>query len=168
MPAKVDIQGNVAHDAPITGAGNPIRNGARAVTSNFAAAASNDLVDFIATTVGAQIVRPFSIPELDWNYACPAAITVTTDTALVAAAGAGIRNYLTGIHLINVSATPTEFVIKDGASTVIFRGYLPANMTGMVDIQFPTPLKTTANAILNFACLAAASVYVNAQGYKAP
>lgn len=163
--AKIDIQGYAAHDQPAIG--NPLRNGGRAATANPAAVANNDIADFITTTVGAQVVRPFSIPELDWNYACPAAITGTTDNTLNPAGGVGIRNYLTALHLINTSATPTEFVVKDGP-TVIFRGYLPANMNSMMDIQFPTPLKGNVNLIMTIAFLTAANVYVNAQGYRAP
>jgi hypothetical protein len=61
-----------------------------------------------------------------------------------------------------------SLLVKDGA-TVIFRGYLPANMSGDSDYVFPTPLKTTANAALNFAAITTgANIYVNAQGYVAP
>jgi len=42
-------------------------------------------------------------------------------------------------------------------------------MTEPVEIAFYNPLKTTANAALNFACITTgAQVYVNAQGYTAP
>jgi hypothetical protein len=95
-------------------------------------------------------------------------ITVTTDTALKAAGAATIRNYLTGIQIQNTGTVATEVVIKDGA-TVIWRGYAPASMTVVADMTFPTPLRTTAAAALNFACITTgANVYVNAQGYQAP
>jgi hypothetical protein len=39
----------------------------------------------------------------------------------------------------------------------------------MAEIIFTNPIKTTANAALNFACITTgAAVYVNAQGYTAP
>ena len=50
---------------------------------------------------------------------------------------------------------------------MIWRGNLPANAPN-VPIEFPDPLRTTANAALNFACITtAAAVYVNAQGFTA-
>lgn len=157
--------GQAAHDAVISG--NPNRIGARAVSANYAAVASGDQADLISTLVGALISKPYSIPEADWNYASAGAIITTADTVLKAAAGAGLRNYLTSVQCINSNATATEIVIKDG-TTVIWRGYLPGN-SGLLDLQFPTPIKTAANAALNFACITTgASVYVNAQGYVAP
>jgi hypothetical protein len=86
---------------------------------------------------------------------------------LAAAAGAGLRRYICSMGMSNNSATATEVVVKDG-STVIWRGHLPANAPNL-HIDFATPLRTTANAALNFACITtAAAVYVNAQGYTAP
>lgn len=111
-------------------------------------------------------------PVAPWVYAAAAGgIVNTTDVAIAAAAGAGLRNYLTSIQILNQSATVnTEVVIKDGA-TVIWRGWL--GLTGAGDhheayITFPTPLRTTANTALNVACITTgAAVYVNAQGYVA-
>jgi hypothetical protein len=117
--------------------------------------------------IGALVQKPYSIPEADWSYT-GAAVTNTTDVVLAAAAGAGIRRYITAIQLKNTNATATEVVIKDGA-TVIWRLLLPANMATADTIAFPSPLKSTANAALNFACITTgASVYVAAQGYTAP
>jgi hypothetical protein len=114
-------------------------------------------------------MRPWQIPELEWSYASAAGgIINTTDVALAAAAGAGLRRYITSMTLSNNSATATEVVLKDGAATVIWRGHLPANAPN-VQITFENPLRTTAATALNFACITtAAAVYVNAQGYTAP
>jgi len=139
------------------------------VTAPYTAVATGDVADFVTTTQGAQIVRPWQIPEQEWSYASAAGgITNTTDVVLAAAAGTGLRRYITSIDLKNISATATEVVIKDGA-TVLWRGHLSASMTEPVEIAFYNPLKTTANAALNFACITTgAQVYVNAQGYTAP
>jgi hypothetical protein len=144
-------------------------NAGRAVTTPYTTVATGDVADFVTTTQGAQIVRPWQIPEQEWSYAAAAGgISNTTDVVLAAAAGTGLRRYITSIDLKNISATATEVVIKDGA-TVLWRGHLSANMTEPVEIAFYNPLKTTANAALNFACITtAAQVYVNAQGYTAP
>jgi hypothetical protein len=160
------IQGQTAHDNPVYG--YPLRIGARGVNTNYTTAQTGDAVDLIATLVGALVVRPYSIPEQDWTFTVAAPVTATADTVLQAAAGAGIKNYLAGLQIINTNAVATEVVIKDGA-TVIWRSYLPANMSMPFDVDFVTHPRTSANAALNFACITTgANVYVSAQGYKAP
>ena len=160
------LNGQSAHDAAITG--NPVRLAGRALTAAYTAVATGDTADLITTTQGVVITRPYQIPELEWSYAAASGgITNTTDVALAAAAGAGLRRYVTSIGLSNASAVATEVVLKDG-STVIWRGYVAANAP-LVHIDFSNPLKTSANAALNVACITTASaIYINAQGYTAP
>lgn len=159
------VVGNVAHDTAQSG--NPVRTAGVGRTTNYTAVADNDVANFVTTVVGAQIEKPYSIPELDWQVA-PAAIAVTTDQVMKAAGAAGIRNYMTAINMKNVGATATEVVVKDGA-TVIWRNYLPANMVTADTFNFPTPLRGTAATAMNFAALTAgANIYMSAQGYQAP
>jgi hypothetical protein len=166
MPSLTIANGQGGHNATISG--NPVRLGGRALTANYTAVTTGQTADLVTTLVGAVIQKPFSIPEGDWTFAITTPITATADTALKAAGAAGIRNYLTGIQIQNTGTVATEVVIKDGA-TVIWRGYAPATMTVVADMTFPTPLRTTAAAALNFACITTgANVYVNAQGYQAP
>lgn len=161
----VMAEGIAAHGQPI--AGNPMRNGARALSANISTEASGDIVDLISTLVGALVIKPFSIPEQEWSYSPTAAIANTTDVVLQASAGAGLKNYLTSIQMQNSGATATEVVIK-AATTVIWRGFLTAS-SQIASVTFASPLKTSAAQALNFACITTgASVYVNAQGYKAP
>lgn len=162
------VSGPAAHDAVISG--NPVRLAGRALTANYTGVATGDTADLVTTVVGAVIQKPYSIPEADWQYAAAAGgIINTTDVAVKAAAAAGIRNYITGIQLRNTNAVATEFVIKDGASTVIWRTQLPASMTGSMEVAFPTPLKGTAATAVNVACITTgAAVYANLQGYIAP
>ena len=105
----------------------------------------------------------------DWSYAAASGgIINTADMVVKAAAGVGLCNYLCSLQLRNAAAVATEVVVKDGA-TVIWRGQLPASMAGNEDILFPIPLKSSANAALNVACITtAAAVYCNCQGYVAP
>jgi len=160
------LNGQSAHDAVITGA--PVRLAGRALSAAYATVATGDTADLMTTLQGVLTTRPYTIPELEWSYASAAGGVVnTTDVVLAAAAGAGLRRYIVSMGLSNNSATATEVVLKDGA-TVIWRGHLPANAPNL-HIDFGTPLRTTANAALNFACITtAAAVYVNAQGYIAP
>lgn len=158
--------GQTTVDSAITG--KPVRVGSVAYTANPAAVHTGDAINNIATLVGVPIYKSFSIPEGDWTYNGAGAVTNTSDVPLKGAAAAGIRNYLTGIQIQNTNATATEVVIKDG-STVIWRGYAAASMTGIHSILFETPLRTTAATALNFACITTGSnTYVNAQGYQAP
>lgn len=160
------LNGQSAHDAAITG--NPVRIAGRGLSAAYTTVATGDTTDLMTTLQGVLTVRQYTIPELEWSYASAAGGVInTTDVVLAAAAGAGLRRYVCSIGLSNNSATATEVVLKDGA-TVIWRGMLPANAPNL-HIDFGTPLKTTANAALNFACITtAAAVYVNAQGYTAP
>ena len=148
---------------------NPIAVGLEGRTSSKTSVTNATLVRPISTLDGRQITRLNSIPENEWQYAAASGgITNTTDVALVAAQGAGIKNYLTGLSVANANATASEIVIKDGASTVIWRMYLAANAP-IQSIKFVTPLQSSANTALNVACITTGTqTYINAQGYKAP
>lgn len=150
------------------GGTSPLAIGLEGRTSSKTSVPNAMLVRSISTVDGRQIMRLNSIPENEWQYAAASGgITNTSDVVLQAAAGAGIKNYLTGLSVANASATATEVVVKDG-STVIWRSYVAANLQ-LKDIPFPTPLQSTANAALNVACITTGTqTYVNAQGYKAP
>lgn len=165
--ASLNVQGPAAHDAVVSG--NPVRIGGRALSAAYTTVATGDIADLVATLQGVQIIRPWQIPELEWSYASAASgIVNTTDVVLAAAAGSGLRRYITSVQLKNISAVATEVVLKDG-STIIWRGHVSASMTISEQIIFSNPLRTTANAALNVACITtAAAVYVNAQGYTAP
>jgi hypothetical protein len=158
--------GQTAHDSPITG--SPFRFGNVARTAITPVSLTGDAVDAPATMLGVPIMRPYTIPELEWTYAGAGAVIATTDVVLKALL-AGNRQYLTSVQMQNTHATVgTEVVLKDGA-TVIWRGFAPANMQALHEINFNIPLKTSVGAALNFACITTgANVYVNAQGFSAP
>ena len=143
--------------------------GVEARTSSKTPVNNAQFVRPIATTDGRLITRLNSIPENEWQYAAASGgIVNTADNVLIAAAGANIKNYLTGLSVANANATASEIVIKDGASTVIWRMYLAANAP-IQSIRFSTPLQSSANSALNVACITTGTqTYINAQGYKAP
>ena len=165
--ASLNVQGPAAHDAVVTG--NPVRVGGRALSAAYAPVATGDIADLVTTLQGVLVTRPWQIPELEWSYVSAAGgIVNTTDVPLAGAAGAGLRRYITSMQLKNINATATEVVLKDG-STIIWRGHVSASMTTSEEVVFNNPLKTSANAALNVACITtAAAVYVNAQGFTAP
>lgn len=167
-------QGAIAEDGAATSAGNPVPMGAEArSTQKSSMSGTGDIVRPQATIDGKLVVMGDAIPELSWSYAAAAGgiVSSTADVVLKAAAGAGIRNYLRSMMIDHdVLGAVTEFVLKDGA-TIIYRGKLqtPAQEGGG-DYRFDPPLKTTANAALNFALLTSVTggVFVNASGFTGP
>lgn len=143
--------------------------GVEARTSSKTTVSSGNFVRPISTTDGRLVTRQNSIPENEWQYAAASGgIVNTADNVLIGAAGTNIKNYLTGLSVANADLRATEIVIKDGASTVIWRMYLAANAP-IKSIIFSTPLQSSANSALNVACITTGTqTYINAQGYRAP
>lgn len=107
--------GDVASDA--ADSGNPVKIGALAKSGDITAVADADRVNLIATLLGKAITVPYATPAKTWSYAAAAGGLVnTTGVTVKAAAGAGIRNYITKVSVINShQTTSTEVVIRDGA-----------------------------------------------------
>lgn len=158
-----EVVGDAAHDAAI--AGNPVRIAGRAASADYTAVATGDTADLLCDLVGKQVVAPYALPE-NLVQGVTAAITGTTDTAVLAAAGVGIRNYVTSLTVTNSHATVGTVVeLKDGV-TVIHRAYA-APAGGGFTITFPTPLKGTANTAINAANITTGSnTYVSVSGFK--
>lgn len=155
------IVGAAAHDAAVSGA--PNRIGGRAVTANYAGVANNDTVDLISTTVGAQISKPYAIPEAGFNASL--SLSATTAVAIAAAGGTGNKRHLTACQAINTGASAVDLIILDGV-TERWRLTLPVNVP--VCFSFPTEIVTTANTALNANLSATGTVRANFQGYTAP
>lgn len=162
--------GQAAHDAAISG--NPVRVAGRGMSADYAAVTTGDVADILTTLLGKQVNIPHALPGATWSYAAAAGGLVNTSGVTAkAAAGAGVRNYVTAIQVINSHATiSTEVVIRDGASgTVLHRGWAQAAGGGYA-IQFPTPLRGTADTLIEIAevtATATTGVLVNLQGYTA-
>jgi hypothetical protein len=156
------VYGNVAHD--IADTGNPVKVGGVARSTDPSVVASGDRTHFLTDLIGRLVVSPYSIPENTLS-GVTSAITNTSDTAVIAAQGAGVRIYVTQMVILNTSATATLVNIKDGTTT-IYTVNAPAT-SGQIALTFPVPLRLTANNALNVACgTTAANVIVSASGYK--
>ena len=158
----------VAHDAVISGSTGVSIIGFQARSTEPTAVASADATRGTATLLGKQITLPYAIPASTWNYATATlGVTDTADDEAKAAGAAGIRNYVTGVQVINGHATvATEVVIKDG-STVMWRGWADA-VGGGVSAKFDPPLRGTAATAVNVANINSGSkTYFNLQGYQA-
>ena len=127
------------------------------------------------TTSGGQLlVQPYADSASSWQATSGTTpLTTATSTAMKTAGAAGIRNYLTGISIVNTSATvSTTVTILDGA-TVIWTGYLPAMTSALVNvnenINFLVPLRGTAATAMNIQLgTTGANVYWSANGYTGP
>lgn len=164
----VNTGGDVANDS--ADSGNPVKVGYQARTSDPTAVANADRVNGYADALGKQVIQPYAPSSLSWQYAAPAGgILNSVDVTAKAAAGAGIRNYVSALQVINSNnTTGTEVIIKDG-STVIHRGWAQANGGGYA-LSFARPLQGTANTAIVIAEVtntATQGVLVNLQGFTA-
>ncbi len=153
-PISVDLKGNtmevgnIAHDG--VDAGNPIKTGGRARTSEIAAVANDDRTDSIHDKVGRQVIAPYALPENFVSGAITSAMTGTASTSLVAAPAGSLRNYITTIVVSNAHATVgTDVVIQDGNGGTTLMTIPAAAVYGGAVINLPVPLRqpTTGTAI---------------------
>jgi hypothetical protein len=89
------VAGAGAHDATISG--NPVRTAGRAMTSNYSTVATGETADYLTTTVGVQVTRDFSIPELE--FGAIDSITNTATAVQIRPATASNLNYVTGLTI---------------------------------------------------------------------
>lgn len=159
--------GDVAHDG--ADAGNPVKVGAKATSSEPAAVATGDRTNLITDLVGKLITAPYTNPENIVSGAITSAMTGTTTTSLLAAPAAGLRNYITTIIVSNAHATVgTDIVIQDGSGGTTLLTIPAAAVYGGAVINLPVPLRqpTTATAIFCANVTTGASTKVSAVGYK--
>jgi hypothetical protein len=117
---SVPVTGSATHDS----AGSSIagfKNAGTAVSANPATvSASGDIVNLIATMIGALVTQPYAIPESMWKYS-PAKGGITNSTAIncaKAGAGTGVRNYITDIGIYaDVLANATEVEVREADIT---------------------------------------------------
>lgn len=159
---RLYVAGQVGHDAAISG--NPFRTGGRARTTDLALVASDDQVDSLYDDLGKQVILPYSIPAR-YTDGVTAAITGTSDTAVIAAPGASLFLNINWVLVTNSHATVGTVVELKSSTTVRARGYAAPAGGGFV-IHFPTPLKLASNQAFNAANITTGSnTYVTAGGY---
>ena len=88
------IAGAGASAATISG--NPVRIGARAMSTN-AVVATGQTADMITTLAGSIVNKPYSIPELDFGV--PDTITNSTTAVQIKALTASNKNYVTALTI---------------------------------------------------------------------
>lgn len=164
------LTNRITVDGPVTGATAasslfPIALAAR--STNITALANSNSSSWISTLLGVGITKPYSIPAADWTASV--SLSTTGSTALQAAGGAGIRNYLTAIQFSgNAALVANTIQVLDGV-TVIWGPHTIAAATALTQITFPTPLRTSAAAALNvqIGTTPVGALEVTGQGYQA-
>jgi hypothetical protein len=161
-----DIQGVVAHDAVDSGGPNKIGGRAVAGLSGITLVAAADRTDSLHGLDGAQYVRPHA--GLEDIVRGRAVITDGSSTSVIAAAGAGVKQYVQSVCISNTSATAVEVDLRDGAAgTVLWTFPVPANTSGVVFNFAGVPLPFSANtAICADPSAAASSITVSILGFK--
>lgn len=158
--------GNVAHDA--ADSGNPVKQGFKATSSLSAqtpVSATADRTDGFAGMDGVQLVRTHT--NLEDIVSGILANTDGASTAVIAAAGAGIKIYITSVIIANTSATAVTVDLRDGAAGSVKATFpVPANTSGVV-CNLPVPLGFTANtAVCMDGSAAASTVTCTLIGFK--
>ena len=125
---------------------------------------AGDAVRSTFSRSGQLVFKQFAPGDLDFNV--NTTVTTATQTAIRAAQGTDIRQNVTQMTYQNTSATATTLTIQD-ASTTLIAISVPASMTLAQQLTFPTPLRGTANAALNYtAGTTAASILLNVTGFN--
>ena len=85
--------------------------------------------------------------------------------AVIAAQGASIFTYITGLQVVNMGSASVLVTLSGATSSII--GYTIAPAGGGSNIVYPNALKTNANAAFAASISGIASVIVSAQGFTA-
>lgn len=144
--------------------GRPVSMGGLARSTDRTPEVDGDAIRLVADVLGKIINLPYSVPG---NLVRGAAtLTLTSNVAVIAAPGIGIRNYILSVSGSNTNTTTDVRVdIKD--DTTIFASFFCAAGGGGFSHQMPGGVRLAANVALNMALsVAVTDVRVSAQGYK--
>lgn len=162
------IVGTYAEDAAHTTADKGLFVlGVRNDTVASFTSANGEYNPFAHDSAGRVLNKPFAAEEARIEgYHSVVSGSVTT---LVAAAGAGLRNYITDVWLANTGAATTLVTFRSGGGTSIL-GYTVVPAGGGSNLPgLQTPIRTLANETFDFQASTSTSVlYATVKGYKAP
>lgn len=105
-------------------------------------------------------------PNASFVSGVTSVLTQTSSQSVLAAAGTGIKNYVTHIIATNAAATGTFVDIKDGGGAILYSGFAAASGGGFSSHIFP-PIVGSANKSVDAAPRVQASVIVAMTGYTA-
>ena len=143
--------------------GNASYSGARAENAEPSPASNGNLTGLAVGLEGKLITLPFANKEN--MVRGTASQTGTSATTLIAAQGAGVKLYITGVQCKNTGSATTIVTLNDnettGSGTVLI---VPTS--GGDNEVYQTPLAVAANTALTFTpSTASSTIFCNAQGY---
>lgn len=144
---------------------NVLYQGCEAINAEITALTNGQSAGCVADLVGKQINMPFANKE-NFTSAGGSAVTAATNTSLIAAAGSGIKIYLTGFSCSNTGASTSLITFTSGSGgTILWTTINPAGSGS--NQQIVPPVATAANAALFFTtATASTSQYCSVTGYK--
>ena len=118
-------------------------------------------------SAGRALTKPFAPEESrieGYN-----SVVSTSVTTLVAAAGAGLRNYITDLWVANTGAATTLVTFRSGGGTSVLGYTIAPTGSGSNLPALVTPIRTLANETFDIQATTSTSVlYVTVKGFKAP
>lgn len=158
--------GDVAHDA--VDSGNPIKVGGKATTAlqSVTTVADADRTHFHAGVDGVQIVREHSNLESMASGSMSNTDGASTSMTGFAAAGVGVKWYVTDVIMSNSSSTNITVDLRDGTAGSV-KATFPVPAGGGVVHRFAVPIAFTANtAVAIDASAATTTLNVTLCGFK--
>jgi hypothetical protein len=148
-------QGATDNDVPL--------NGGCMGVSSTTAVTTGQKTNILCGLEGKQVVLPYTIKE-NAVRGSTGATTTNTQVSIIASAGGGVKNYITGIQCANSGASTSILTFTDSATTILIN---PAG-SGVI-ATFPVPLATAAATAFQVTFgTASTSQYCSAQGYTGP
>jgi hypothetical protein len=164
------VGASVIGTIPVTqsGAWNPSAIGYVTRNDTVASFLGADLATrpMMSDSAGRAVIKPFA-PEQS-RIEGTISLTNTSITTVIAAAGAGLRNYITDFWLANSGSVTTLVTFKDGAGSVLGYSIAPAT-SGSNSPGIAMPIRTGANATFDIqATQPTSTLYGTFTGFKAP
>lgn len=101
-------------------------------------------------------------------YAGVASTTLTTASTMLTAPANGLRYYFTDMACVNTSSTASAVELRDGTTTVIWRGACPPSGAAGGQVKFDPPFRqpTTATAPTMAVSAAGSTNYFSLRAYQ--
>lgn len=159
------IVGTYAEDAPSSsGDKGFLVMGARNDTLSSVTSNDGDYSSHVVGPAGELIAE--NAPLTKWvsgTNSMLGGIPLTSSVIVIAAQGASIFTYITGVQIANLSASSVLVGFYGATSSLI--GYTIAPAGGGSNVYYENGLKTSANGAFSASVSGTASIYVSAQGF---
>lgn len=159
------IVGTYAEDAPHTSSDKGVFSlNVRNDTLSSITSTDGDYSPMAMGPVGEAVVA--NAPITKWvsgTASMLGGVPLTCSVVVIAAQGASVFTYVTGVQVVNFSAS--SVLVTFGAATSSIIGYTVAPAGGGSNIVYSNGLKTNANAAFSASVSGTSSVYISAQGF---